>query len=246
MVNNFERNYLTDVMLKLSNARDVPTIIEIVRHAARLLTGADGATFILRDKDKCYYIDEDAIEPLWKGNRFPLEACVSGWAMLNKTTVVIKDIYDDPRVPVEAYRPTFVKSMAMVPIKASKPIGAIGNYWGHIYEATDEEIDILELLADCTAIALENVETLNHLEKQLGTQEVNSITDEYIDIVTYELHRSEPSEAQVMEDSLSNIIKEQIALVQMSEIEVKRSIYDVSLRQLTEMNKMLRNLLVQR
>ncbi len=79
MVNNFERNYLTDVMLKLSTARDVPAIVvpaivEIVRHAARVLTGADGATFILKDKDKCYYVDEDAIEPLWKGKRFPLEA----------------------------------------------------------------------------------------------------------------------------------------------------------------------------
>ncbi len=44
----------------------------VVRHAARELTGADGATFVLRDADKCFYADEDAIAPLWKGQRFPM------------------------------------------------------------------------------------------------------------------------------------------------------------------------------
>ena len=32
----------------------------------------------------CYYADEDAISPLWKGQRFPMSACISGWAMLNR------------------------------------------------------------------------------------------------------------------------------------------------------------------
>ena len=39
---------------------------------------------------------EDAIEPLWKGQRFPLGQCISGWAMLNKRSVAIEDIYVDP------------------------------------------------------------------------------------------------------------------------------------------------------
>src|SRR5688572_4877548 len=44
---------LVDVVQKLSLARDLATIVEIVRVAARQLTGADGATFVLRDGDKC-------------------------------------------------------------------------------------------------------------------------------------------------------------------------------------------------
>jgi GAF domain-containing protein len=42
--------------------------------------------------------------------------------------VIVENIYTDPRVPIEAYRPTFVKSLAVVPIRTSAPIGAIGNY----------------------------------------------------------------------------------------------------------------------
>lgn len=71
-------NLLVEVVQKLSLARDLATIVDIVRVAARQLTGADGATFVLRDGDKCYYVDEDAISPLWKGQRFPLQACISG------------------------------------------------------------------------------------------------------------------------------------------------------------------------
>lgn len=68
----------------LSAAHDLATIQRIVRVAARELTGADGATFVLKDGDQCFYADEDAISPLWKGRRFPLESCISGWSMIHR------------------------------------------------------------------------------------------------------------------------------------------------------------------
>jgi signal transduction histidine kinase len=158
---------LVNAVRDLSLARDLVTIQEITKRAARDLTGADGATFILRDGDKCFYADEDAIEPLWKGGRFPMTACVSGWAMLHRQAVVIPDIYADPRVPTDAYRPTFVKSMAMVPIRAAAPIGAIGNYWASPHHASEEEVKLLQALADSTSVALENVRLYGELEQRV-------------------------------------------------------------------------------
>jgi len=61
---------LVRAIQELSLARSLPEIQQIVRVAARRLTGADGATFVLRDGERCYYADEDAISPLWKGQRF--------------------------------------------------------------------------------------------------------------------------------------------------------------------------------
>ena len=139
---------LVGVVQALSFARDINSIMAIVREAARSLTGADGATFVLRDGDKCYYAEENAISPLWKGQRFPMSACISGWVMLNARSTVIPDIYRDPRVPVDAYRPTFVKSLAMVPIRRDSPIGAIGNYWATHRQPTEEDVAILQSLAD--------------------------------------------------------------------------------------------------
>lgn len=158
---------LVRVVQELSLARNLETVTRIVRTAARELTGADGATFVLRDKDKCFYVDEDAISPLWKGSRFPIETCVSGWAMLNRRSVIIPDIYQDDRIPAEAYRPTFVKSLVMVPIRTMDPIGAIGNYWATHHHATEDEAQILQSLADITAVTLENVQIYGELEERV-------------------------------------------------------------------------------
>jgi len=167
---NSGMKYLIQAVQRLSLARDLPTIMNIVRHAARGLVNADGATFVLRDGDQCFYADEDAIEPLWKGQRFPLQACVSGWSILNRQAAVIEDIYRDERVPHDAYRPTFVKSLVMTPIRTVAPIGAIGVYWAKTHRATAEEIELLQALADSTSIAIEAADVFSNLERKVAEQ----------------------------------------------------------------------------
>lgn len=158
---------LIRVIQQLSFARDLATVQDIVRHAARSLSGADGATFVLRENGMCYYADEDAVAPLWKGMRFPMSACISGWSMINRRAAVIPDIYADARIPAEAYQPTFVKSLAMVPIRSLDPIGAIGVYWARRYEADPLQVRILQALADSTAVAMENVRIYTELERRV-------------------------------------------------------------------------------
>lgn len=158
---------LVGAVQELSLARDLDTLTGIVRRAARELTGADGATFVLRDGQFCHYVDENAIAPLWKGRRFPLEACISGWSMLHREPVVIEDIYADGRIPIDAYRPTFVKSLLMVPIRTLSPVGAIGNYWATHHRATDAEVQLLAALADSTSVAMENIEVYRTLEQRI-------------------------------------------------------------------------------
>ncbi|MGQ0432354.1 MAG: sensor histidine kinase [Microthrixaceae bacterium] len=158
---------LLQAVLDLASARTLDEIAEIVRHAARELSQADGATFVLRDSGYCYYMDEDAIAPLWRGHRFPIETCISGWAMLNNQGVAIPDVYVDARIPHDAYRPTFVKSLAISPIRTAEPIGAIGNYWATEHQATDTERRLLQALADSTAVALESVRVLTELEDRV-------------------------------------------------------------------------------
>lgn len=158
---------LVHVVQRLSLARDLGTVQEIVRQAARALIGADGASFVLRDKDQCYYADEDAIAPLWKGMRFPIESCVSGWSMLHREPAVIPDVYADSRIPADVYRATFVKSLAMAPIRSLDPIGAIGIYWAKPHEATEAEVRLLQALADTTAVAMENLSVYQELERRV-------------------------------------------------------------------------------
>lgn len=145
---------LSEAIMRLSSARRLPQVTAVVRQYARTLSSADGVTFVLREGDSCYYADESAIAPLWKGKRFPLTSCISGWVMANRRAVVIQDVFADPRVPHAYYRPTFVKSMAMVPVRYPDPIAAIGAYWATPHSATDHELGVLTVLADASALAL--------------------------------------------------------------------------------------------
>jgi PAS domain S-box-containing protein len=148
---------LAVVIAEVAGVRNRTDLMAIVRHALRELTGADGATLVLRDNGQCHYVEEDAIGPLWKGQRFPLESCISGWSMLHAQAVVIEDILADDRIPQETYRSTFVKSLSMVPVGRRNPIGAIGCYWARRHRATDTELEMQQALADAMAVGLDNL-----------------------------------------------------------------------------------------
>ncbi len=84
--------------------------------------------------------------------------------MLNRRAAAIEDIYEDDRIPHEAYRPTFVRSLLMVPIRTRDPLGAIGNYWAAAHLASEQERRLLQALADSTAVAIERIRVYAELE----------------------------------------------------------------------------------
>lgn len=177
---------LVETIKQLSLARSLDAIVDIVKTGARQLNGADGATFVLRDGEFCHYVAEDAIGPLWQGKRFPLQTCISGWSMLNRRAAVIPDIYTDARIPVDAYRPTFVKSLVMVPIRAEAPIGAIGNYWASPHNASNDEVELIQALADSTSLAFENLEVYRDLEQRVRDRTLRlQVANEELEAFSY-------------------------------------------------------------
>jgi two-component sensor histidine kinase len=163
---------LVSAIERLAGARSQADVIETLRKTARALAGADGICIVLRDNGRCHYIEEEAIGPLWKGGKFPLETCISGWAMLNNKTVVIPDVFVDDRIPHAIYRQTFVKSLVMTPIGRDEPIAALGAYWAKNYTAPPEVVETLETLARAAATALENVHLIGALSASLRKTEL--------------------------------------------------------------------------
>ncbi|NTV10052.1 MAG: PAS domain S-box protein [Zoogloea sp.] len=163
---------LADAVERIAAVRSHAELMTILRYAARELTGADGAALVLREGDECHYVDEEAIGPLWKGQRLPLHACIAGWSMVHAVPAVIEDVYADPRIPAEAYRSTFVRSLSMVPIGRAAPVGAIGCYWAQRHQATDREVGLQQALADAAAIGLANLELYRRLEDGKRTAEL--------------------------------------------------------------------------
>jgi GAF domain-containing protein len=139
--------------------RDVPTlelVSDVVTRTARTLTGAQGATFVLVEGDQCLYVDEDAVAPLWPGQRFPVAHCISGWAITHGEQVAVPEVFLDSRVPYEAYVPTFVRGLLMTPVGVPA-VAAIGVYWSTPHRATEEQAAIVTELADAAGEALERI-----------------------------------------------------------------------------------------
>ena len=162
---------LAEAIDGLAAAQSKDAVQRLVTGAARRLSDADGATLVLRDGDECRYVDEDALQRLWKGRRFPLTGSIAGWSMLHGEPVVIDDVYADDRVPESRYRRTFVKSLLVVPIRSHDPIGAIGVYWAHHHSATSEEIAVVRALAAGAAVALERARLRQEVERRRVSEE---------------------------------------------------------------------------
>lgn len=150
------RALLNEAQQRLAVAPDQATVIETVRATARGVCQSDGITFILRDGELCYYVEEDAIAPLWKGKKFPIHACISGWAMLNAQTAVIEDVFQDPRIPYDAYLPTFVKSLIMTPL-GDENVAAMGSYWKDQRSFSDLEIMTVKTYSAAVGRALSDL-----------------------------------------------------------------------------------------
>lgn len=158
---------LSRAVKDLSAARSHAAIVDITRRAARDIAGSMGVAIVLRDGERCHYIAEDSEVPLWTGQKFPLTACISGWAMLNRRQVVIPDIYVDDRIPHDAYRPTGVHSLIMTPVGEPEPLGALGAYWREVREATPDETSSMAALASCMATALQNIDLVGSLRAEV-------------------------------------------------------------------------------
>jgi signal transduction histidine kinase len=188
---------LSTVLLRLSMARGIEDITAVVRRSVRQLLGADGATFVLKDGDRCFYVDEEAISPLWKGQRFPMDACISGWVMTHGRAAAIPNIYRDSRIPADIYRLTFVRSLLMVPVGQNEPVAAIGAYWAKERRFTAQEMAVLTTIANAASGALVNVSLFNSLitaakqaaEKTAAAERANTAKTRFLAAASHDLRQ---------------------------------------------------------
>ncbi len=188
-----ERRYrdglkLTETNRALVGAFELAEVTAIICHAARALTGAQGASFVLREGEQVHYVDEDSIAPLWKGQSFPLDCCISGWAIREEKQVALEDIYQDDRIPHDAYSSTFVRSLVMTPVGPSMPVASIGVYWDRTHCASVYELELLQSLASAADLALASVRAYGEARRaRVQAEDANRLKDDFLATVSHEL-----------------------------------------------------------
>ncbi len=152
-----QRRKLNEATSALADATSIDRLVDILCASGRSIAASDGVTVIRREGNQVAYIAEDALAPLWTGKRFAIEACISGIAIVQNRPILIADIYADDRVPHAAYRPTFVRSMAMYPIGLVAPVMAVGAYWRDPREIDPGTAALLAALARMAGTALSRI-----------------------------------------------------------------------------------------
>ena len=160
----------------LGAAQSLDDVVAALSQSARQIIGCDGIAVVLREDGCCHYVAEDALEPLWKGQRFPLEACISGWAMLNNETAIVPDVALDPRVPAAPYETKSIRSLVMAPIGSPHPVAALGGYWcAHVF-LDEETVTCVEALAQQAADALARIHGASVIDTQANRRTTRSST----------------------------------------------------------------------
>jgi hypothetical protein len=154
----FERRLrLVEALGALPRASTIADIIALLARTARQISGADGICVIRRENDMVSYVAEDAEAPLWQGRSFPIDRCISGLALREDRVLLIPDVYVDARVPHAAYRPTFVRSMAMFPVASHGAALALGAYWRVRGPIDPVATTMLQRLSECAARSSERI-----------------------------------------------------------------------------------------
>jgi signal transduction histidine kinase len=164
---NDRLEYLVHALKSLTASKTMEQMQEAITHSARNLVHSDSAALVMLEDGLCHHVAEDSSIRLWKGGKFSMDECVSGWSISHNKTAVIRDLASDSRVLTKHYASTPIKSLVMAPIFLDRPIGAIGAYWNEVFEPSPTDIKILQTLADSAAMSIENLKLVGDLEDRV-------------------------------------------------------------------------------
>ena len=152
------------VLDRLSSARTTQGVVDTLGSAVRDLTSADGITVMLRDGGYVQCVGDDPVDPLWDGQRIPLDSCLGGWVILNRQSAFVEDVDTDSRVSRITLANRAVRSYAVFPIRSGEPLGALGVYWTERLQVDQHLVSTLQTLANACAMAIENARLFGWVE----------------------------------------------------------------------------------
>lgn len=155
---------LAAALAAIAASRDRDEVMEVVRTSVRQLTGADGASLVLRDGEQFHYASEDCPRgSLWDGQDLATLGCVSRWAIEENETVIVEDVHQDSRIPPQFHKPDLVRSLIIVPLGSDHPFAVVGAYWSQLHRPDNEEVAVLKVLTRAAWDVLERRQTEDQL-----------------------------------------------------------------------------------
>lgn len=164
---NQKLHLLIDAIQNLSISQNMNAVIRTINFYARQLVNSESSAFFIQEGDFCVCVDENSTEQLWKGMSIKIESCICNDAHQNNAPVIVEDISSDKRKQLDMFKNTFVKSLVIIPVRTDVFNGSIGIYWAEKRIISDEDISLIQTLANAASSTIENINLLNELEDRV-------------------------------------------------------------------------------
>lgn len=167
-------------------------VLEIVCAEAMQLTGAEGSAVLLLDKDSWLRFAHRVGSPAYNLDRLPVEGSFAGRAIQTGRHVWVKReerVPDEPADQWQGYPWTpGLHSMLSLPLKVDQQAIGVLNILNKPGDLSQEDIRIIDLFADQTAIIIEHVRLQHQAEQFAVLEERQRLARELHDSVTQALY----------------------------------------------------------
>jgi len=164
---NSRLEILVDSIKEFSTAHELSEVYHTAVSAARRLTDAESSAMIIKEGDTCQCVDEDASEPLLKGQKVSQGDCIADYVLSSGKPMIVEDMEKDLQITKEPFKNIQVKSLAIFPIHSQVTLGAMALLWRESYSFKTDETRLIETLLDAASQAIENINLYKNLEERV-------------------------------------------------------------------------------
>ncbi|MCS7287318.1 MAG: GAF domain-containing protein [Anaerolineae bacterium] len=156
----------------INSAMDLATTLQLITSTTAEVMGMDSCSIYLLDKSGQYLVlrASTGLAPQAIGKaRLRLGEGLTGWAALHGVPVAVRDAAADPRFKLLPETEEWhFKSLMAVPLSIQgRIIGAMNVQTSSYHDYTEEEIELLSLVADLAAGAIEKAMLYDNMQRQL-------------------------------------------------------------------------------
>ncbi|MBN1823990.1 MAG: GAF domain-containing protein [Endomicrobiales bacterium] len=136
-----------------------------------------------------------------------IEKSISGRAVITKKTVVVPDVLKEPlySYPDIAKKEGLVSMLAVPMLIKDKPIGVINCYTTAFHNFTEEELDILQTIANQSAVAIENTRLIEESRAARDALETRKLIERAKGLLMKQKNMTEQDAFQFIQKQAMNL-----------------------------------------